>query len=144
MTVNSRQTAQAVQAMVVAATGRSCGYSTIPTTASLPTGSALPYFVLYELGQVSSGPPFGDANADARLLFQVTTVAQTPDACSAGADKVRAGFLGRTTSGWTFPINVPDGLAVMGRELDREDGMTVVASNYSYVQRFAVLVTTTS
>ncbi|MEW1719727.1 hypothetical protein [Streptomyces sp. NPDC093109] len=59
MTVSGRQVALAAQAMIVVATGRSCGYGTIPVAASQPTGAALPYTVLYELGQAPSGPPFG-------------------------------------------------------------------------------------
>ncbi|MFB7424742.1 hypothetical protein ACFC0K_15865 [Streptomyces hydrogenans] len=144
MSVPGRQIAQAVIQTIIAASGRSCGYATVPTSQSQPSGSQLPYHVLYELGQTVSGPPFGDPAADARLLFQVTTVGASPDAASSGADRVRAAFLGRTAHGadWLYPITLPAGYAVMGRELDREDGMTVAGSTYSYVQRFAVHVTT--
>ncbi|MFE0640149.1 hypothetical protein [Streptomyces sp. NPDC058877] len=145
MSVPGRQVAQAVIQTIVAASGRSCGYSTVPTSQSQPTGAQLPYHVLYELGQAVSGPPFGDQAADARMLFQVTTVGNSPEAASSGADRVRTAFLGRRAdgSGWQYPINVPAGYAVMGRELDREDGMSVAGSTYSYVHRFAVHVTTT-
>ncbi|MEW1700929.1 hypothetical protein ACIQCR_34800 [Streptomyces sp. NPDC093249] len=145
MTVPGRQIAQAVIQTIVAASGRSCGYATVPTSQSQPSGSQLPYHVLYELGQTVSGPPFGDPAADARLLFQVTTVGSSPDAASSGADRVRTAFLGRIPSGaeWLYPIVVPSGYAVIGRELDREDGMTVAGSAYSYVQRYALHVTTT-
>ncbi|MFE6186502.1 hypothetical protein ACFQ6U_18965 [Streptomyces sp. NPDC056465] len=144
MSVPGRQVAQAVIQTIVAASGRSCGYSTVPTSQSLPTGAQLPYHVLYELGQSVSGPPFGDQAADARITFQVTTVGSSPEAASSGADRVRAAFLGRTAkgAGWQYPITLPTGYAVMGRDLDREDGMTVAGSTYSYVQRFAVHVTT--
>ncbi|MEU2592998.1 hypothetical protein ABZ649_04630 [Streptomyces albidoflavus] len=146
MTVNGRQVAQAAIATIVAVSKRSCGYAAVPTSGALPTGNTMPYHVLYELGQTVSGPGFGDVAGDARVLLQVTTVAQSPDAASSGADRVRQAFLGRTPDGsdWAHPVEVPAGSAVMGRELDREDGMTVAGSTYSYVQRFALHVTSTS
>ncbi|MQY11458.1 hypothetical protein SRB5_15760 [Streptomyces sp. RB5] len=145
MSIPGRQIAQAIIQTVITASGRSCGYSTVPTSLSQPTGNQLPYHVLYELGQTVSGPPFGDAAGDARLLVQVTTVGNSPEAASSGADRVRTGLLGRSPDGsdWLFSIVAPAGYAVVGRELDREDGMSVAGSTYSYVQRFAVHVTTT-
>ncbi|MFJ4412979.1 hypothetical protein [Streptomyces sp. NPDC088925] len=121
---------------------RSCGYAAVPTSASLPSGASMPYHVLYELGQAVSGPAWGDESGDARLLFQVTTVGQSPDTASSGADKVRQALLGKVEGEWQFAIVPPSGYEIMGRELDREDGMTVVGATYSYVQRFALHVTT--
>jgi hypothetical protein len=143
MTISGRPIALAVQAAISACTGRSCGYNTAPTAAAQPTSNTLPYHVLYELGQTPSGPPFGDQAADTVMLVQVTTVGATPDAASAGADKVRDMFLGRSTDKgtWRWPISVPAGLRIIHREVDREDGMTVVGSTYSYVQRFKLHVT---
>lgn len=143
MSVSGRQVALAVQAMLQAATGRSCGYGTAPTSASPPTGNTIPYCVLYELGQTSGfGPSFGDTDADARVLLQVSSVGTTAEQASLQADKARLAFLARVAPGsgqFLNPINVV-GAAVIGRELDREDGTSVVNSTYTYVQRFVVTV----
>jgi hypothetical protein len=40
-----------------------------------------------------------------------------------------------------YPINVVGG-TVIGRELDREEGTSVVNSTYTYVQRFVLTVST--
>ncbi|MFB7446006.1 hypothetical protein ACFC01_48470 [Streptomyces mirabilis] len=139
MSVSGRQVALGVQAMLQTATGRSCGYGTAPTTASVPTGNTIPYSVLYELGQASFGPPFGDADADARVLLQVSSVGTTAEQASLHADKVRQAFLARVPGSGHFatPINVA-GATVIGRELDADEGTTVDSSIYTYVQRFAL------
>jgi hypothetical protein len=144
MPVNHREISTAVIAMITGLTKRACGYMAIPAVSQQPNGILLPYHVLYELGQTASGPPFGDDTADARILYQVTTVGQTAADAMTYADGVRRAFLTRTqTGGWKYPLALPAGHALLHRELDREDGMTVVSSNYSYVQRFAITVTTT-
>jgi hypothetical protein len=142
MTVSGRQVALAVQAMLVSVTGRSCGYGTAPTADAQPTGNAIPYSVLYELGQVAGfGPPFGDADADARVYVQVSSVGTTAEQVSLHADKVRSAFLARVPGSGAFlnPINVA-GARVISRALDQEDGTTVASSTYTYVQRFALTV----
>ncbi|MFF0291021.1 hypothetical protein [Streptomyces sp. NPDC005262] len=144
MSVSGRQVALAVQAMLQTATGRSCGYGTAPTTASLPTGNTIPYCVLYELGQVAGlGPSFGDSDADARVLLQVSSVGQTAEQASLQADKARQAFLARVPGSGQYlnPITVT-GATVIGRELDREEGTGVVSSTYTYVQRFVLTVST--
>ncbi|MFI1100252.1 hypothetical protein [Streptomyces melanogenes] len=141
MTVNGRHVALASQAMLATATGRSCGYGALPAPTAQPTGATLPYSVLYELGLESSGPAFGDMHADARVLVQVTSAAASPELASALADKVRAGFLGRSGSEWAFPIT-PGSCVVIDRDLDADDGTSAAGSVYSYVQRFALTVTT--
>ncbi|MFF3493736.1 hypothetical protein ACFYWS_20555 [Streptomyces sp. NPDC002795] len=144
MTVSGRQVAYGVQTMLVAATGRSCGYGTAPATSAQPTGTTMPYSVIYELGQTTGfGPPLGDPNADARVLIQVSSVGTQAEQASLQADKVRQGFLQRGADGRQFkwPITI-DGAVVIGRELDREDGTTVVNSIYTYVQRFVLTVST--
>jgi hypothetical protein len=146
MSVSGRQVVLAVQSMLQTVTGRSCGYGTAPTSASLPTGNTIPYSVLYELGQTSGlGPAFGDTDADARVLLQVSSVGTTAEQASLQADKVRAAFLNRSLPGSSFlnPINVA-GATVIGRELDREDGTSVVNSTYTYVQRFVLTVSAAS
>lgn len=145
MTVSGRQVALGVQVMLQTATGRSCGYGTAPTSASVPTGTTIPYSVLYELGQTGGlGPAFGDADADARVLLQVSSVGTTAEQASLQADKVRQAFLARLPGGsgqFLNPITVVGGM-VIGRELDREDGTSVVSSTYTYVQRFVLTVST--
>ncbi|MFC1415431.1 hypothetical protein [Streptacidiphilus cavernicola] len=145
MPVSGRTASLAVQTMLQTATGRSCGYGTLPTTASLPTGVTMPYSVLYELGQTPSGPPFGDSAADARMLFQVSSVGSTAEQASLMADKVRTAFMAKAAPGsavFATPIPIP-GYAVTDREVDREDGTTSASSTYTYLQRFALSITTT-
>lgn len=144
MSVSGRQVSLAVQAMLVAATNRSCGYGTAPTSTSTPTGNTIPYCVIYELGQTAGfGPPLGDSDADARVLIQVSSVGTTAEQASLQADKARQAFLARVPGTGQFlnPINVAGGV-VIGRELDREDGTSVVNSTYTYVQRFVLTVST--
>jgi hypothetical protein len=144
MPVAGRPVALALQTMLQNATGRSCGYGTMPTSTSLPTGTTVPYSVIYEVGQASSGPPFGDGDADTRMVFQVTSVGTTAEQASLMADKVRVAVLGRVAPGsavFASPIPVP-GCAVTGRGMDREDGTTVVSGTYTYLQRFALTITT--
>ncbi|MFD8509791.1 hypothetical protein ACFV27_01395 [Streptomyces antimycoticus] len=143
MAVSGRVLSLAVQAMLATATGRSCGYGTAPTASSLPTGAATPYSVLYPVGSTSDGPPFGDASADARIIYQVTSVGTTAEQAEWMADKVRAGMLARTPAGYTYSITAT-GYVVMARELDKEEGVAVASGVYSYVQRFAIEVTTLS
>ncbi|WP_411142318.1 hypothetical protein [Streptomyces sp. x-80] len=93
------------------------------------------------MGSTTSGPPFGDADADARVMYQVTSVATTAEQAEWMADKVRSGMLARTPSGvFAHPIS-PAGYAVMSRDLDTEEGVDAAGGVYSYVQRFAVEVT---
>jgi hypothetical protein len=144
MSVSGRQVALAVQATLQTATGRSCGYGTAPTSTSQPTGATIPYCVLYELGQTAGlGPAFGDADADARVLLQVSSVGTTAEQASLQADKVRQAFLARVPGSGQFlnAINVV-GLTVIGRELDADIGSSVESSTYTYVQRFVLTVST--
>ncbi|MGM9465379.1 hypothetical protein [Streptomyces murinus] len=97
--------------------------------------------MLYPVGSSSDGPPFGDASADARIVYQITSVATTAEQAEWMADKVRSGMLARTAVDYTYPITAA-GYAVMSRELDKEEGVTVASGVYSYVQRFAIEVTT--
>ncbi|WP_159073624.1 hypothetical protein [Streptomyces sp. RTd22] len=143
MAVSGRVLSLAVQAMLATSTGRSCGYGAAPTASSLPTGAATPYSVLYPVGSTSDGPPFGDASADARIIYQVTSVGTTAEQAEWMADKVRAGILTRTPAGYTYSITAT-GYVVMARELDKEEGVTAASGVYSYVQRFAIEVTTLS
>ncbi|MER6131902.1 hypothetical protein [Streptomyces sp. NPDC001815] len=141
MPVSGREVSLAVQKTLAASTGRSCGYGTAPTSSSTPTGTTVPYGVLYPLGVTTSGPPYGDGDADARVLFQVTSVASTAEQVEWMADKVRTALLARSKGIYSNAITVA-GYAVMGRELDKEEGISVSGGVYSYVQRYVLTVTT--
>ncbi|WP_274558054.1 hypothetical protein [Streptomyces spiramyceticus] len=142
MPVSGREVSTAVQRMLAAATARSCGYGTAPTASSAPSGTQLPYTVLYPLGVTTGGPPYGEPDADARVLLQVTCVAGTAEQAEWMADKVRAAVLARKTSGaYSSELTVP-GCAVMQRTLEKEEGVTVASGVYSYVQRYVIEVTT--
>ncbi|GAA3371196.1 hypothetical protein GCM10020367_20880 [Streptomyces sannanensis] len=141
MPVSGRVVSLAVQTMLATATGRSCGYGTAPTATSTPTGATVPYSVLYPLGITTSGPVFGDGDADARVLLQVTSVATTAEQAEWMADKVRAALVARTTVGGYANAITVTGCAVIGRELDKEEGVSVSSGVYSYVQRYVLTVT---
>jgi hypothetical protein len=139
--VSGREVSLAVQKTLATTTGRSCGYGTAPTASSTPTGAAIPYSVLYPLGATTSGPPYGDGDADARMLVQVTSVASTAEQVEWMADKVRTALLARSNGTYTNAITIT-GCAVIGRELDKEEGISVNSGVYSYVQRYILTVTT--
>ncbi|WP_159024543.1 hypothetical protein [Streptomyces scabiei] len=141
MPVSGRDVSLAVQKTLAIATGRSCGYGTAPTASSTPTGTTIPYSVLYPLGVTTSGPPYGDGDADARVLVQVTSVASTAEQVEWMADKVRTALLARLSGNYVNAITIT-GCLVIDRELDKEEGMSVSGGVYSYVQRYVLTVTT--
>ncbi|MFJ7422734.1 hypothetical protein ACIQXD_29645 [Streptomyces uncialis] len=101
----------------------------------------MPYFVLYPLGQITSGPPFGDSHADSRVQVQVTTVASTPEQAEFWASRAHDAVLGRSPGGgWRTPIVVPGG-TVMHREADGGTGVDANGGVYSDVQRFVIVLT---
>ncbi len=105
----------AVRTMLAAATGRPCGAGVLPLVDGKP--APLPYSVLYPMGGAVDGAPLSDASEDAHLTYQVTIVATRVDQAEWLADRVRRGFLGRTSAGgWEQPLIVPGG-AVWAREL---------------------------
>ncbi|MER7118453.1 hypothetical protein ACFQL8_09450 [Streptomyces goshikiensis] len=68
------------------------------------------------------GAPFSDASEDAHLAYQVTIVAVRVDQGEWLADRVRRGFLERTSaSGWEHPLTVA-GVTVWARELVADEG----------------------
>ncbi|MGW1064364.1 hypothetical protein ACWD4F_07610 [Streptomyces aureus] len=107
----------------------------------MPTGATIPYSVLYPLGVTTSGPPYGDGDADARVLVQVTSVASTAEQVEWMADKVRTALLARVSGAYANAIAIT-GYVVIDRELDKEEGMSVSGGVYSYVQRYVLTVTT--
>ncbi|MFF7613520.1 hypothetical protein [Streptomyces lavendulae] len=146
MPVAGREVSLAVQKMLSTSTTRSCGYGTAPTASSAPTGAQVPYAVLYPLGLTTAGPPYGQADGDARALLQVTSVATTAEQAEWMADRVRTAMLGRKGGGngaYATDIVIP-GCAVLQRALDKEEGVAVAGGIYSYVQRYVVEVTSLS
>ncbi|MFJ4684710.1 hypothetical protein [Streptomyces sp. NPDC088789] len=141
MPVSGREVSLAVQKMLAATTSRSCGYGTAPTASSTPTGATIPYNVLYPLGVTTSGPPLGDGDADARALVQITSVASTAEQVEWMADRTRSAFLTRSKGTFTNTVSVA-GCAVIDRELDKEEGISVSSGVYSYIQRYVLTVTT--
>ncbi|MDX3130640.1 hypothetical protein PV367_12735 [Streptomyces europaeiscabiei] len=89
----------------------------------------------------TSGPPYGDGDADARVLVQVTSVASTAEQVEWMADKVRTALLARLSGTYVNAITIT-GCLVIDRELDKEEGMSVSGGVYSYVQRYVLTVTT--
>lgn len=141
MPVSGREVSLAIQKTLATTTARSCGYGTAPTASSTPTGATIPYSVLYPLGVTTSGPPYGDGDADARVLVQVTSVASTAEQVEWMADKVRTALLARLSGTYVNTITIT-GYIVIDRELDKEEGMSVSGGVYSYVQRYVLTVTT--
>ncbi|WP_327302986.1 hypothetical protein OG730_04800 [Streptomyces sp. NBC_01298] len=90
------------------------------------------------------GAPFSDASEDAHLTYQVTIVAARIDQAEWLADRVRLGFLDRTSAGgWEQPLSVAGG-TVWARELIADDGAgsTTAGDLVAYVQRYKASVTT--
>ncbi|WP_267802303.1 hypothetical protein [Streptomyces sp. H27-H5] len=132
----------AVRTMLVAATGRPCGVGVLPLVNGKPAPP--PYSVLYPMGGPVDGAPFSDASEDAHLTYQVTIVAARVDQAEWLADRVRRGFLGRTSAGgWEQPLTVASA-TVWARELVVDEGAdpTVTGDVVTYVQRYSLSTTT--
>ncbi|MFF8769066.1 hypothetical protein [Kitasatospora sp. NPDC015120] len=142
MPVQGRVVSLALRDALAAGTGRSCGYGAPPVAADKPTGNTIPYQVLYPLGGTSSGPPFGDQAGDGRMLYQLTSVGSTAEQAEWMADKGRAAVLGTTAKGGFATPILPAGHTVIGREIDKEDGVTVANGVYSWIARIILHVTT--
>ncbi|MFE7129334.1 hypothetical protein ACFVIM_00545 [Streptomyces sp. NPDC057638] len=98
--------------------------------------------MLYPLGVTTSGPPYGDPDADARVLLQLTSVATTAEQVEWMADRVRSAMVSRQKDGsYARPIIVT-GCSVMQRFVDKEEGVAVSSGVYSYVQRYVIELTT--
>ncbi|MER5642051.1 hypothetical protein ABT095_34580 [Kitasatospora sp. NPDC002227] len=72
----------------------------------------------------------------------MTSIGTTAEQAEWMSDKVRSALLARTKTG-AFATAIPvAGHTIVGREVDKEDGVTVVSGVYSYVQRIILHVTT--
>lgn len=117
---------EALQDLIVKATGRPCGLGKLPLMNGKPT--EVPYTVLYPLGGSVGGAPLADSSEDAALVYQLTSVAGRADQAEWMADRGRRAVLERGASGvWLFPLDVP-GVDVWARELDVDDGIDASAS----------------
>ncbi|MEU9014245.1 hypothetical protein AB0D12_31650 [Streptomyces sp. NPDC048479] len=133
----------ALSAMLATASGMPVGRG------RRPTGAEPPYYLLYAMPVTLSGPPLEDENADASLIYQVTSVSGpttelpdsygTQDQAEWMGDKARQVFLGRDpgTGLWLYPLSVT-GARNTARSLDIEAGAMNDPADaiISYVQRF--------
>ncbi|MFD3511932.1 hypothetical protein [Streptomyces sp. NPDC058657] len=111
---------RALQELLAVATGRPCGFGSLPVVAGKPV--PVPYTVLYALGGTVSGAPLADRGEDAELVYQVTAVGGRADQAQWLADKVRQAVLARAATGqWSNPLVIP-GVEVWARELDTDAG----------------------
>ncbi|MEV0370604.1 hypothetical protein AB0I10_12345 [Streptomyces sp. NPDC050636] len=133
---------EALQHLIVKATGRPCGLGTLPVVNGKP--AEVPYTVLYPLGGPLGGAPLADASEDAELVYQLTSVAGRTDQAEWMADRGRRAVLERAPSGaWRYPLEIP-GVDVWGRELDADDGTDTTASAQGVVtssQRYRLSAT---
>jgi hypothetical protein len=104
--------------------------------------AALPYVVVYAImGGELSGPPLTNPEADAELIYQVTSVGGTPTQATWMDDKVRALVVGRTSTGdFTTPLSVPNGVVVDRQSLSGSSGPTATGSLWQTVPRYGVRV----
>lgn len=83
-----------------------------------------PYHVLYSItGGSISGPPLGQAQGDAVLVYQIDSVGRTRDQAERAGDRLREWVVGRTPAG-VFVVQVadPDGHAIHDRIVDGTPG----------------------
>ena len=83
-----------------------------------------PYHVLYSItGGSISGPPLGQAQGDAVLVYQLDSVGRTDDQAEMAADRLREWVVGRTPAG-VFVVQAadPDGHAIHDRIVDGTPG----------------------
>lgn len=87
----------------------------------------------------------GDSDADTRVLLQVSSVGTTAEQGELASRQGPAGVSG--AGGWQRPVPLAHQRGARDghrRELDREDGTSVVGSTCTYVQRFVLTVSTPS
>lgn len=94
--------------------------------AQFPEGSPplYPYNVLYPIpGGSIDGPPQGQAQGDARFLYQLDSVGQTRDQAEKLADRARNRIVGRMSTGaFVVPAGDPDGVKIHDRIVDGTPG----------------------
>lgn len=145
--IERRVVTLAVAGLLATASGKPVGRGRLPYSQD-GTPIVPPYYVLYSVDTTLDGAPLADANEDASLVYQVTSVSG-PDGTTSGqafedqvewlADTARKAVLGRdpATGLWLHPLTVT-GYQCMGRGLDTEPGAVPDPADgiISYVQRF--------
>lgn len=143
--IDREPVSEALQHLIVKATGRPCGLGALPLVNGKP--AEVPYTVLYPLGGPVGGAPLADASEDAELVYQLTSVGGRTDQAEWMADRGRRAVLERVPSGiWRYPLEIPR-VDVWGRELDADDGTDTTASAQGVVtssQRFRLSATATT
>ena len=83
-----------------------------------------PYHVLWPIpGGSVSGPPLGQAQGDARFVYQIDSVGRTRAQAEMGADRIREWVAGRTPQGaFVVQAAAPEGLAIHDRIVDGTPG----------------------
>lgn len=124
---------KAVEELLADATGKPVGRAKLPRKQvdGKPTEEAdVPCTVLYVMPPTSSGPGWGDADADSTMRFRARAVGRTADQVEWLADRIRGGWLNRTvgTGGFTHELLI-DGMSVMLREVDSESPIDPESDN---------------
>lgn len=138
-----RKFSKALQAMLAAQTGKPVGLKSIPRVQdpSGPTGALVPaippYYILYPLNTVTSGPEWATPDADATWTYQVTSVSENGEQLEWLRDNALAAILARVDGGFLYPVTTP-GIHEMDRTL--KDDNTDIESFGSDL-RFDFMVT---
>jgi hypothetical protein len=135
-------------ALLLTGTGKPVGDHDVPTLPEPPPGQAeSPYCIVYSIdGGGFSGPALFAPNADAELMFQVTSAGRTRGQAQWMSDMVRRTVLARSSTGfWVSQAN-PTGWVVADRRPDGPTpGVDVEGSAphrvFSVPERFVVCVT---
>jgi hypothetical protein len=101
-----------------------CGDGRAQITTDAAGKPIYPYWVLYSIpGGYMGGPPLGQAQGDARYVYQIDSVGRTRAQSEMAADRVRNWLVGRTSAG-VFVVQAanPDGLTIHDRIVDGTPG----------------------
>ena len=101
-----------------------CGDSRAEITLDASGKTIYPYWVLYPIpGGWMNGPPLGQAQGDARFVYQLDSVGRTRAQAEMAADRGREWLVGRTSAG-VFVVQAadPDGVKIHDRIVDGTPG----------------------
>jgi hypothetical protein len=101
-----------------------CGDGRAQITLDAEGKTIYPYWVLYSIpGGSMGGPPMGQAQGDARYVYQIDAVGRTRAQAEMGADRSREWVVGRTSAGaFVVQATDPDGLRIHDRIVDGTPG----------------------
>lgn len=96
----------------------------------------LPYFIVYPIeGGDFYGPPLGDPESSATLVFQVTSVGDSPKQVEMVADRIRRTLLARADGNYVTRLDTPT-VAVTGRWSLGAGSMDSDSRLHSIAERF--------